>query len=716
MNIDKTLKKIRNTIFSALVFFAVSMPFREFFRVMSVTELRPASALPPVFGLFFGAPGVLGCAIGNFVADIISGYPPIICALGFAAQAVYGALPLVLWRAVRKIKKEENTPFRLNNVRELVRYFVIMLINSVVMAALLGGIMQAFNISTFFSTATLMLLLNNFVFCMVVGIPLFIFMSVRKLSGSRRWFSLNERLVLLLISIGVISAGLIGIFAYVELSQVIADALTMWNRVFFYISVYLFVFYFVTVAFLWYLEKNITIPVERLTKLARGYIGADNEKQDGALIAYRCEALCSNPTETGILARAFRTMLLDMEIYIDNLTSVTAERERIGAELEVATKIQTSMLPCIFPPFPNRTEFDIFASMQPAKEVGGDFYDFFMVDDTHLCVVIADVSGKGVPAALFMVIAKTLIKNFAQMGLLPCEIFNQANNQLCEGNDAGMFVTAFLGILDIESGEFRYVNAGHNPPYMKKSGGDFAAMKAPAGLVLAGFEDFSYKENSVQLEKGDIVFLYTDGATEAMNVQSEFFSDDRLKKALSRLKDVNLVELLHGVRAEIDGFAGEAPQFDDITMLALKFIGVQVCSKKTLKLKAEAENLGEVLAFVGCGLEEAGCGDKEQMQLTIAAEEIFVNIASYAYAGGGSEKGDAEITLELSAELRFARVSFADSGTPYNPLSKPDPDTGLSADERQIGGLGIFMVKKSMDEVEYEYRDGQNILTIKKSF
>ena len=716
MKLNKTLRAIRNTVFSALVFFAVSMPFREFFRVMEVTELRPASALPPIGGLFFGAPGVLGCAIGNLVADIISGYPPAICALGFAAQAVYGALPPVLWRAVRKIKKEANTPFRLNNVREVVRYFVIMLINSVVMAALLGVIMQVFNISAFFSTATLMLLLNNFVFCMVAGIPLFIFMSVRKLSGSRRWFSLNERMVLLLISVGVISAGLIGVFAYAELSQVISDALTMWNRVFFYISAYLFVFYFVAVAFLWYLEGNITVPVERLTELAKGYIGADNEKQDGALIAYRCEALCSNPTETGILANAFRRMLLDMEVYIDNLTRVTAERERIGAELDVATKIQASMLPCIFPPFPNRTEFDIFASMQPAKEVGGDFYDFFMVDDTHLCVVIADVSGKGVPAALFMVIAKTLIKNYAQMGLSPCEVFNRANNQLCEGNDTGMFVTAFMGMMDIESGEFMYVNAGHNLPYMKKKGGDFAVMKAPAGLVLAGFEGFSYRENAVQLENGDIIFLYTDGATEAMNVQSEFFSEDRLKKALSSLKDAGLVALLHSVRDEIDGFAGEAPQFDDITMLAVKFIGTQACARSVLKLPAAVGNLREVLAFVEGRLENTGCGDKERMQLLVAVEELFVNIANYAYGSGEGETGDVEITLDFSTEPRFVRISFADSGAPYNPLSKLDPDTGLSADERQIGGLGIFMVQKSMDEMEYVYRGGQNMLTIKKIF
>ena len=716
MNRRLVLRIIRNTVISALTFFAMSMPFREFFRVMAVTELRPASALPPVFGLFFGAPGIFGCATGNLVADIISGYPPAICALGFAAQAVYGALPLILWRAIKKRKNEENIPFRLNNVRELSHYFIIMLLNSVVMAALLGGIMQAFGISAFFSTATLMLLLNNFVFCIVVGIPLFIFLSVRNLKGHFRWFSLNEQLVLLLISIGVISAGLIGVFAYAELSQVTPDPLTMWNRVFFYISVYLFVFYFVAAAFLWYLQKNVTVPVDRLTEFAKSYISADNEKQDGARIAGLCEALCNNRTETGIFAMTFRTMLLDMETYIDNLAKVTADRERIGAELDVATKIQASMLPCIFPPFPTRTEFDIFASMEPAKEVGGDFYDFFMVDDTHLCTVIADVSGKGVPAALFMVIAKTLIKNYAQMGLSPCEIFNQANNHLCEGNDAGMFVTAFLSILDIENGEFTYVNAGHNLPYIKKVGSEFAVMKTPAGLVLAGFEGFSYSENSIRLENGDVIFLYTDGATEAMNAQGEFFAESRLIRSLSEWKDRGLMELLYGVKAEIDDFAGETPQFDDITMLAVKFIGLQSCAPFTLKVAAKAEKLGEVLAFVRTGLEKAGCDEKERTQLMVAAEEIFVNIAYYAYGSGEGEKGDVEIALESSVEPHFVKIRFADSGTPYNPLSNPPPDTSLSAEERQIGGLGIFMVKKTMDEMEYEYRGGQNILAIRKFF
>jgi sigma-B regulation protein RsbU (phosphoserine phosphatase) len=252
------------------------------------------------------------------------------------------------------------------------------------------------------------------------------------------------------------------------------------------------------------------------------------------------------------------------------LAKITAEKERIGAELDVATKIQASMLPCIFPAFPDREEFDIYASMLPAKEVGGDFYDFFLIDETHLAIVIADVSGKGVPAALFMVIAKTLIKNNAQYGKAPKEIFETVNNQLCEGNESAMFLTAFMGILEIGSGKFTYVNAGHNPPVIKKAEGNYEWLVTKPGFVLAGMENMRYRQDEIVLGQGDTLYMYTDGVTEATNAQNELFSDPKLIEVLNRHKDDNLVELLHRVKIEIDLFVKDAPQFDDITMLALK--------------------------------------------------------------------------------------------------------------------------------------------------
>jgi len=315
--------------------------------------------------------------------------------------------------------------------------------------------------------------------------------------------------------------------------------------------------------YLMYLRKNVIAPIKTVTNNASNFVKHGNQLSEDILHI-------KTGDEIEVLANSLYDLEVDVNNYIENLKKVTAEKERIGAELDVAKKIQASMLPCIFPAFPDRVEFDIYASMLPAKEVGGDFYDFFLIDETHLAVVIADVSGKGVPAALFMVIAKTLIKNNAQYGKAPKEIFETVNNQLCEGNDAAMFVTAFMGILEIGSGKFMYVNAGHNPPVIKKSEGNYEWLVTKPGFVLAGMEGMRYRQDEIVLEQGDTLYMYTDGVTEATNAENELFTDPRLLDVLNNHKADNLAELLSSVKKEIDLFVKEAPQFDDITMLALK--------------------------------------------------------------------------------------------------------------------------------------------------
>lgn len=271
------------------------------------------------------------------------------------------------------------------------------------------------------------------------------------------------------------------------------------------------------------------------------------------------------------LANAFQYMTKELSDYIQNLTEVTAEKERIGAELDVATHIQSSMLPCIFPAFPDRDEFDIYATMNPAKEVGGDFYDFFMVDERHLAIVVADVSGKGVPAALFMVIGKTLIKDHTEPGRDLGEVFSEVNDILCDSNSEGMFITAFEGVLDLVTGEFRYVNAGHEIPFICKAGETYAPYKIRAGFVLAGMEGMRYKCGSIQLEPGDKIYQYTDGVTEATNKENELYGMQRLEAVLGKNSEKSPTDLLAVVKADIDEFVGEAPQFDDITMLSLVY-------------------------------------------------------------------------------------------------------------------------------------------------
>lgn len=263
----------------------------------------------------------------------------------------------------------------------------------------------------------------------------------------------------------------------------------------------------------------------------------------------------------------------------------SAKSMKSAAELNVATNIQKSMLPCIFPAFPERSEFDIFATMTPAKEVGGDFYDFFMVDERHLAVVMADVSGKGVPAALFMVIGKTLIKDHTQPGSNLGDVFSEVNDILCESNSEGLFITAFEGVLDLVSGEFNYVNAGHEMPFICRNG-SFEARKIKAGFVLAGMEGMRYRAGSMTLNVGDQLFQYTDGVTEATNAKNELYGMDRLSAVLNREAGSSPEAILSAVKADIDLFVGNAPQFDDITMLCLKY-------KKKMEEKVNAGTDGK---------------------------------------------------------------------------------------------------------------------------
>ena len=318
---------------------------------------------------------------------------------------------------------------------------------------------------------------------------------------------------------------------------------------------------FITVIVSVFMARRITGPLMHLTDQVGQISGGDLDNHIQIHTNDEIEAL----------ADAFNSMTANLKQYIRDLTSITAEKERIGAELDIATHIQSSMLPCIFPAFPERDEFDIYATMNPAKEVGGDFYDFFMVDDTHLAVVMADVSGKGVPAALFMVIGKTLIKDHTTPGCDLGQVFGEVNELLCESNSEGLFITAFEGVLDLETGELNFVNAGHEMPFIRRANGAFEPYKISPGFVLAGMEGMRYKTGSMMLQPGDKLFQYTDGVTEATNGQNELYGMDRLEAVLNRFGGDVPDVILPSVKADIDTFVGDAPQFDDITMLCLEF-------------------------------------------------------------------------------------------------------------------------------------------------
>ena len=448
---------------------------------------------------------------------------------------------------------------------------------------------------------------------------------------------------------------------------------------------------------IWFLLNHfVNKPLNYLSRKAEE-IGAGNLSPSIQL---------STRDELGSLAKTLEQMTADIRKYISRLNTA-------AAELKVATEIQTSMLPSISPEFSNRREFDIYASMSAAREVGGDFYDFFLLDEHHLVVLIADVSEKGVPAALFMVVARTLIRNctrnqgrnsdsfeFDNLG----DVFFTINNLLCENNKAEMFVTAFMAVLDLRSGATAFVNAGHNQPCLRQADGQFHFIKTQPGFVLGGMENTQYTEGHLQLEPGDCLFLYTDGVTDAENTSGEFFGNQRLLEALNSKGENHASAILEEIETQLLSFTKDAQQYDDITMLSLVY-------QPGLHIEAEPECLSRVLEFIEQKMEGIPCSVKERMHLLVSVEEIFVNIANYAYSG---KEGMVFIQVDTLENPPKIIIRFRDEGKPWNPLKHEDPDVNLSANERVPGGLGIYMAKNLVTNMEYMRIDGHNILTLTK--
>ena len=313
------------------------------------------------------------------------------------------------------------------------------------------------------------------------------------------------------------------------------------------------------------LSKRIVKPLEAITNRVQSLGGDD--------LRFKMEDEYRTHDEIEVLAESFSMLSGKTLEYISEVERVTAEKERIGAELSLATRIQADMLPNIYPAFPDRSEFDIYASMDPAKEVGGDFYNFFLTDDDHLCVFIADVSGKGVPAALFMMASMIILSNNAQMGKSPAQILQDTNAAICANNREEMFVTVWLGILEISTGRLTAANAGHEYPTVKKPDGSFELLKDKHGFVIGGMNGMRYKEYEIQLQPGSKVFLYTDGVPEATNGEEELFGIDRMLEALNKAPDASPYDTLQNVRKAVDGFVRDAEQFDDLTMVCLEYKG-----------------------------------------------------------------------------------------------------------------------------------------------
>ena len=437
------------------------------------------------------------------------------------------------------------------------------------------------------------------------------------------------------------------------------------------------------------LNKDIITPIDKLTQIAR-------KIAKGQDITIKIE----KPEEFAQLASTF-------DIMTKNIKTITKEREKINSELSVAKSIQASSLPNIFPPFPDRKEFEIFASMEPAKEVGGDFYDFYFIDkNDNFMFLIADVSGKGVPAALFMMTTKTLINNLSQVGYEPKELIKLINKKVCENNKEGLFVTMFSGIVNMKTGKTYFVNCGHNKPLIKHKNGSFEYLEIDNNMPLGVFDDLDFNITETKLEKGDIIFTYTDGITEAVNTNEEMYGEQNLEKSINETMSDDINEIVSTVKQNLKTYTENAEQSDDITMLCFKYNGEDF-NKKVYNNIAKKENYKHFCDWLHGTLKEWNTNSELFNTIDMCCEEIFANISFYAY---GENEGDIDVSAHKTADEII--LTFTDSGMEYNPLKKPDPDINLPPMERPLGGLGIYMVKNMTKNVTYERVDGKNILTL----
>ena len=401
--------------------------------------------------------------------------------------------------------------------------------------------------------------------------------------------------------------------------------------------------------------------------------------------------------EIGVMNGAFHKMREDLLQHIELVRKAATEKQRSQSELEIAQQIQLSALPV---EFPLHEAVEVYAMMTAAKMVGGDFYDFFFIDENHLAVVVADVSGKGIPASLYMMNAKALIRSTAQTGVALADVFFRVNNELCRGG-ANMFVTAFMAVLDTQTGQLNYVNAGHNPPCYCNNRG-YQMLEVKRNIVLGGIENITFAEETLQMQAGDRMFLYTDGVNEAQNNNGDFYGNERMIKMLNG-KLQSPYDVLLSIKKDVAEFAQGAEQSDDLTMLEFIYCAAP---KGTLTVEADVKNIDTVLDYIEQDTVTHRLSETIKSKLLVPTEEIFSNISQYAY----NTRGLARIYTYIADGSYHIR--FIDNGIDYNPQLRSDPDLSLPAEKRDIGGLGVFLVKELTDNVVYKRENGRNILDI----
>ena len=411
------------------------------------------------------------------------------------------------------------------------------------------------------------------------------------------------------------------------------------------------------------------------------------------------------------LRNSFATMQRSLIRQIEETKQINEQKGRMESELQIARDIQMTMLPKTFPPFPDRSDIDVYAQLKPAKEVGGDLYDFYIRDE-KLLYCIADVSGKGVPASLLMAMTRALFRTVSAHESNPAKIVSNINGPMAAENETDMFVTLFVGVLDLPTGRMRYCNAGHCAPLLIDSAGTrIGPLPVEPNIPVGILTDMKYKIQETTIDPNTTIFLYTDGLTEAENTRHVLFGEERLMEALQPLPPQSLIEHVTEVTRQ---FVGEAEQSDDMTMLTILYSKQQsdIKLKRSITLPNNVEDVPQLASFTDEVCEALELEMSLTMSINLALEEAVVNVMSYAYPAG--TKGN--VNIEAEADEEWLKFVISDNGVPFDPTEKEEVDTTLNAEERPIGGLGIHLVRQIMDSINYEFIDDKNVLTLKKKY
>jgi sigma-B regulation protein RsbU (phosphoserine phosphatase) len=459
--------------------------------------------------------------------------------------------------------------------------------------------------------------------------------------------------------------------------------------------------------------RSIAKPLLTLDDFTKDLADVDFRKDEAEKLIEKIKSIMNRGDEVGDLARAFATLSTNLKSSVCNLISVETEKERMSSELSIAANIQRTMLPLTFPRFPEHKDIDVWAKLRPAREVGGDFYDFFFIDETHFAFVIADVSGKGAPAALLMAVTKTLLKANTQDVLSTSIILERINKELSENNDECMFVTLFFGIIDVTTGMLTYTNAGHNPPLLLTVDGNVNILSEVHGPMVGAMPGIEYEQEQLRLEIDSKLILYTDGVTEAFNNLNEAFGNDRLLAYIEQSNELGTKYIVNGIFEAVDHFVESAEQSDDITVFCLRYVAWE-CRKDAatinLQLKNELIEIDRALQSFAAFCKHTQLTEDLQNSVSIVLDDLLNNIINYAF----ENSEEHEIAVSFRADKQRLVIDVVDDGVEFDPFLKGEPDIESDIDGRDIGGLGIHMIRSIMDDCFYNRIKGRNHITLMK--